>query len=83
MSHRFVIAVFAIVICVPFVREARARNVFDLHRVEARYERAGLYVDSHLPPDALIITSWESGSIRHYGHRKTLVWDGLDPAWLG
>jgi hypothetical protein len=82
VSHRFGIAVFAIAVCVPFVREARARSVFDLHRAEARYERAGMYVDSHLPPDALIITSWESGSVRHYGHRKTLVWDGLDPAWL-
>ena len=29
-----------------------------------------------------MITSWESGSVRFYGGRKTLVWDGLDPAWL-
>lgn len=65
-----------------FIREARARSVFDLQRLEARYERAGLYVDSHLPPDALVVTSWESGSIRYYGHRNTLVWDSLDPAWL-
>ena len=65
-----------------FIREARARSVFDLQRLEARYERAGLYVDSHLPPNALVVTSWESGSIRYYGHRNTLVWDALDPAWL-
>ena len=65
-----------------FIREARARSVFDLHRLEARYERAGLYVDSHLPPNALVVTSWQSGSIRYYGHRNTLVWDALDPAWL-
>jgi dolichyl-phosphate-mannose-protein mannosyltransferase len=74
--------VFAIVICVFFLREARTRNVYDLQRLEARYERAGLYVDSHLPPDALVVTSWESGSIRYYGHRNTLVWDSLDQAWL-
>jgi hypothetical protein len=74
--------VFAIVICVFFIREARARSVFDLQRLEARYQRAGLYVDSHLPPNALIVTSWESGSVRYYGHRNTLVWDSLDPAWL-
>jgi hypothetical protein len=65
-----------------FIREARARSVFDLQRLEARYERAGLYVASHLPPNALIVTSWESGSVRYYGHRNTLVWDALDPAWL-
>jgi hypothetical protein len=65
-----------------FLREAYARNVFDLRRLEARYERAGTYVNAHLPPDALVVTSWESGSVRYYGHRKTLVWDALDPAWL-
>jgi hypothetical protein len=76
------VIVFAIVFCVFFIREARARSVFDLQRFEARYERAGLYVDSHLPPDALVVTSWESGSIRYYGHRNTMVWDALDPTWL-
>jgi low affinity Fe/Cu permease len=82
LSHRCGVVVFALFICVFFIREARARSVFDLQRLEARYERAGLYVDSHLPPDALVVTSWESGSVRYYGHRNTLVWDALDPAWL-
>src|SRR4029453_18871002 len=82
LSHRCGVIVLAIVICVFFIREARARSVFDLQRLEARYERAGLYVDSHLPADALVVTSWESGSVRYYGHRNTLVWDSLDPAWL-
>ena len=76
------VGIIAVLASSFFVKEARARNVFDLHRLEARYERAGLYVDSHLPPDALIVTNWESGSIRYYGHRNTLVWDALDPAWL-
>lgn len=75
-------AMIAIALSLFFVREARARNVFDLHRLEARYERAGTYVATHLPPNALVIASWESGSIRYYSHRKTLVWDVLDPAWL-
>jgi len=82
LSYRCGVIVFAIVICVFFIREARARSVFDLQRFEARYERAGLYVDSHLPPDALVVTSWESGSVRYYGHRNTMVWDALDPTWL-
>ena len=76
------VIVLAIVFCVFFIGEARARSVFDLQRFEARYERAGLYVDSHLPPDALVVTSWESGSIRYYGHRNTMVWDALDATWL-
>ena len=82
LFHRFGTTAFATVICVFFIQEARARNVFDLPRLEARYQRAGVYVEAHLPPDALIITSWESGSVRYYGHRKTIVWDALDPAWL-
>ena len=77
-----VVGVVALVICPLFIREARARSAFDLHRLESRYERAGVYVAGHLPPNALVITSWESGSIRFYGHRTTLVWDALDPAWL-
>jgi hypothetical protein len=76
------IGVATAVLCALFIREARARSVFDLQRLEARYERAGRYVADHLPPNALLITSWESGSVRFYGHRNTLVWDVLDPAWL-
>lgn len=72
----------AILLSIVFVREARARRVFDLHRLEARYERAGAYVATRLPANALVITSWESGSVRFYGRRKTVVWDVLDPAWL-
>ena len=82
LSPRCGAIALAIVVCVFFVREARHRSVFDLQRLEARYQRAGLYVDTRLPPRALIITSWESGSIRYYGHRNTLVWDALDPGWL-
>ena len=82
LSHTFGVVALATLIGIFFLRQARARSVFDLHRLEARYERAGLYVDSRLPADALIVTSWESGSIRYYGHRNTLVWDSLDPAWL-
>jgi hypothetical protein len=72
----------AAIMCALFVNEARARNVFDLERLESRYVRAGAYVAGRLPPNALVITSWESGSVRFYGRRNTLVWDGLDPAWL-
>ena len=56
--------------------------MFDLQRLESRYERAGRYVAQRLPENALVITSWESGSVRFYSNRKTLVWDALDPAWL-
>ena len=75
-------SVLTIAICFFFIREARARSVFDLQRLESRYKRAGDYVARRLPENALVITSWESGSVRFYSNRKTLVWDALDPEWL-
>jgi hypothetical protein len=50
--------------------------------MEARFERAGAFVANRLPSNALVITSSESGSVRFYAGRKTLLWDGLDQAWL-
>src|SRR5262249_53830511 len=54
----------AVLLCIAFIRTARTHSVFDLARLESRYVRAGLYVADHLPPNALVITSWESGSVR-------------------
>ena len=39
-----VLCVSTVAMCFFFIREARARSVFDLQRLESRYERAGLYV---------------------------------------
>ena len=77
-----VLTVATLVLALLFVREARDREVFHLQRLEARFERAGTFVGRRLPPNAIVITSWQSGSVRFYGHRPTLVWDALDPAWL-
>jgi len=77
-----IIAVVATTLAVLFVREAVDRNAFQLQRLEARFERAGTVVGERLPPNALVLTEWQSGSVRFYGNRKTLVWDALDPAWL-
>jgi hypothetical protein len=65
-----------------FVREARERPTFVLWQMEARFERAGRFVADRLPTNALVVTVSESGSVRFYAGRKTLLWDGLDPAWL-
>jgi hypothetical protein len=84
-THRVrtaLLSTLTVAMCFFFIREAGARSVFDLPRLESRYERAGRYVDQRLPDTALVITSWESGSIRFYSNRTTLVWDALDPAWL-
>jgi hypothetical protein len=63
-------------------RESLDRGVFELKRLESRYVRAGAFVARRLPANAVVVTSWESGSVRFYSGRRTLVWDGLDPKWL-
>jgi 4-amino-4-deoxy-L-arabinose transferase-like glycosyltransferase len=76
------LAVAALALGALFLRAAIDRNAFQLHRLEARYARAGTFAGAYLPANALVITSWQSGSVRFYGSRPTLVWDALDAAWL-
>jgi hypothetical protein len=76
------VAIVAALLGVVLVREADDRNAFNLQRMEARFERTGRFVAERLPANALVITGWQSGSVRFYAGRKTLAWHGLDPAWL-
>jgi hypothetical protein len=76
------VAAVVLALGVFYVREAVDRNAFRLQTLESRFERAGTYVHERLPPNAMVITSWQSGSVRFYGGRKTLVWTALDPSWL-
>jgi len=76
------LALAALVLGVLWVREAEDRQAFRLQALEARFERGGIFVDQRLPRNALVITSAQSGSVRFYSGRKTLVWDQLDPARL-
>ncbi|MSO82937.1 MAG: hypothetical protein EXQ53_06540 [Acidobacteria bacterium] len=82
VTGRTAVTVVAAVLAVLWVREARERQVFRLHALESRYERAGTFVNRRLPSNAVVITSWESGSVRFYSGRRTLAWDALDRAWL-
>ena len=42
----------------------------------------GEYVRDHLPPNAIVLSIFHSGSIRYYSARLTLRWDWLPPDWL-
>jgi hypothetical protein len=81
-TARPVVAVAAVVLAFTGVREADARQAFRLHALEAKYPRAGIFVARRFPENTLVITSWQSGSVRFYSGRPTLVWDTLDPDWL-
>lgn len=44
--------------------------------------RDGTFVGERLPADAIVLTAWETGSVRFYGQRTSIDWTALDPAWL-
>ena len=77
-----VLGVMTLVIAGMFVRQAHARHAFALRDLEARFARSGRFVAERLPPNALVITDYESASVAFYSGRRTLVWGALDPAWL-
>jgi hypothetical protein len=64
------------------LRTSSDRNVFALASLESRFARAGTFVARRLPENAVVLASWESGSVTYYAGRHTVVWDALDPEWL-
>jgi hypothetical protein len=61
---------------------ARARQAFDLDRLERRFRLTGDVARERLPANAVFVSIWESGSLRHHADRQSILWDSLDPAWL-
>jgi hypothetical protein len=57
-------------------------QAFRLRAFESRFREGGEYVDATLPRDAALITVHQSGSIRFYSGRPTLVWGFLEPSML-
>ncbi len=39
-------------------------------------------VRDRLPPNAVVLSVWDSGAVRFHGRKEALSWAGLDPAWL-
>ena len=64
------------------VRTAGDRLAFTLKYLEQRYRSAGLVVRDRLPPNAVVLSVWDSGAVRFHGRKEALSWAGLDPAWL-
>jgi hypothetical protein len=71
------------IVMVMLVRESIQRHAFGLWEFERRFQLAGEYVDSRLPPNALVITAQETGSVRFYSNRVTMAWRALPPDALG
>ena len=65
-----------------YVSTAAHRQVFELRDLESRYRIGGEYVAAHLPTDAVVLTVHQSGSVRFYSGRQTVVWADVDPSSL-
>jgi hypothetical protein len=76
------IPIAAVILGVVGVRAAGDRQAFALQRMEGRYRQSAELVRDRLPSNAVLITVWESGSMRFHAGREIVMWDALDPAWL-
>jgi hypothetical protein len=76
------IPIVAVVLGIAGARAAGDRQAFELQRMEGRYRQTASLVRDRLPANAVVITVWESGSVRFHADRDIVMWDSLDPAWL-
>ena len=76
------IPITAVVLAIVATRNAGDRQVFELQRMEGRYRETAEFVRDRLPPNAVLLTVWQSGSIRFHAGRETVLWESLDPEWL-
>jgi hypothetical protein len=76
------IPIVAIVIGVLGVRAAGKHDAFALQAMESRYRESAEAVRDRLPANTVLITEWQSGSMRFHAGREVVLWESLDPAWL-
>ncbi len=79
---RGVIPIAAVIVGILGVRTAVKLQAFELQRMEGRYRSSAMLVRDKLPANAVLITVWQSGSMRFHAGREIVMWDSLDPAWL-
>jgi hypothetical protein len=80
---RAVLMLVFTLVCMDWgVRVSKAQKVLEVRDGEQKYADVGRFVARELPPNAVVITTQHSGSIRYYSDRLTLRYDWLDPEWL-
>ena len=77
-----VIPIVAVLLAILGTRAAGDRQAFELQQLEGRYRDTAALVSDRLPANAVLITVWQSGSVRFHAGREAVLWDSLDPAWL-
>lgn len=79
---RGVAAIGTVALALMGLQAAGARQVLALQGLEGRYRATAELVADRLPANAVLITVWQSGSVRFHAGREAVLWDSLDPAWL-
>ena len=76
------IPIVIVVLAILGTRGAGDRSAFELQRLEGRYRDTAKVVANRLPANAVLITVWQSGSVRFHADREAVMWDSMEPAWL-
>ena len=79
---RGIVAIGTVMLALMGMQTAGARQVLALQGIEGRYRDTAALVADRLPPESVLITVWQSGSVRFHAGREAVLWDSLDPAWL-
>lgn len=79
---RGVVAIGSVMLVLLGIQVAGARDVLALQALEGRYRETARLVAERLPPNAVLLAVWQSGSVRFHAGREAVLWDSLDPAWL-
>jgi hypothetical protein len=77
-----VMPLIAVVLGAISLRAAGAHDVLALQALEGRYRDTAELVRDRLPANAVVITEWQSGSIRFHAGRDVVLWESFDPAWF-
>ena len=76
----------AIIVCALlaswYMDVAHRRHAMDLRMLEARFRVTGEYAGRALPANVIVLAVQQSGSVRFYGRKPTLAWDGIEPSAL-
>jgi hypothetical protein len=76
------IPIVAVVLGILGMRAAGQHDAFALQALEGRYRQSAELVRDRLPVNAVVITEFQSGSVRFHAGREVVLWESLDPSWL-
>jgi hypothetical protein len=74
--------VFAALVILSGATESAARHVGNLAGIERRYADAAHYVQTTLPPGAVVLAMQHSGSLAYYSDKLPLRYDWVAPDWI-